>query len=292
MQLPWRDRRGRFLPLKAAALPLCLLPGLMLAIEFTLGALGSRPITAAIHETGDWAVRFFLMVLAVTPLRACLNWPQALLLRRMLGLTALGYVVVHLLLYVVDQKFALGTVVSEIVLRFYLTIGFVALVGLVALGVTSTDTAIRRMGRGWKRLHRLTYPIGVLALLHFFIQSKADVSEATYAAGLLAWLFLWRLFPDRVRARPVALVALAVLASLATMALEYAWYALATRIRAGRVLEANFSLASGMRPAHWVLITALILTLIVIGRRWQMRPRQHTPRVPPAPSAAQGARLS
>jgi len=280
---PWRDRRGRLIPIKAVVLVLCCVPGLWIIGEWLTGNLGPRTLNAAILETGLWTVRFFLITLLVTPLRALFNWPRALLVRRILGLTTLAYGLAHLLLYIADQKFNLLTVASEIVLRFYLTIGFIALLGFAALGATSTDAAIRRMGAWWKRLHRAGYVIGILALLHFFIQAKANVSEATYAAGLFLWLITWRAFPEAARARLATLCGLLVLAPLFTMAVEYAWYAIATRIPAQRVLMANFSIDAGMRPAHWVFITALILTVAVAA--WNVRRRQAAAPVPYPPSA-------
>ena len=124
-----------------------------------------------------------MLSLAITPFARILEWPRLLTVRRMIGVTALVYASVHFSLYIVDQKFNLLTVASEIVKRFYLTIGFVALSGLIALGVTSTDAAMKRMGRRWKQLHRLVYPIGVLALLHYFIQTKANVGEPVVRLG-------------------------------------------------------------------------------------------------------------
>lgn len=283
IQPPWRDRRGRLIPIKAVVLALCSVPGLWIIGEWLTGNLGPRTLNAAILETGLWTVRFFLITLLVTPLRALFNWPRALLVRRILGVTTLAYGLTHLLLYVVDQKLNLATVASEILQRFYLTIGFTALLGLAALGATSTDAAIRRMGIWWKRLHRAGYVIGVLALLHFFIQSKADVSEATYAAGLFLWLLAWRAFPETARTRLTTLCALLLLAPLLTMAVEFAWYAIATRIPAPRVLMANFSIDAGLRPAHWVFVTALILTAAVTA--WNMRRRQLAMTAPYPPSA-------
>ncbi|MBW4976594.1 ferric reductase-like transmembrane domain-containing protein, partial [Roseovarius mucosus] len=84
---------------------------------------------------------------------------KVIVVRRMLGVTVMAYAVAHLTLYAVDQNLILTKVISEIALRLYLTIGFVALVGLIALGLTSTDAAIRNLGPNWNRLHRLTYTI-------------------------------------------------------------------------------------------------------------------------------------
>ena len=291
MQLPWRDRRGRFLPFKAIVLALVCVPGLVVAGQWIAKDLGPMPITAAILETGLWTVRFFLMSLTVSPFRTVLNWPQLLLVRRMLGVTALVYGLIHLSLYVVDQKFALFMVVSEILSRFYLTIGFVALLGLSSLGATSTDAAIRRMGRWWKRLHRAGYLIGVLAMLHFFLQSKANVSEATYAAGLLLWLLIFRVTPEGWQRRVVALVGLAVVATLATVATEYAWYALSTKIPASRVAAANLEIDFGLRPAHWVFVTALAVPVLVVG--WGIAERWRPMRgAAPAPTSARRSAVS
>jgi sulfoxide reductase heme-binding subunit YedZ len=267
MRVPWRDRRGKFLPFKAAVLIAVCIPGLLAAWWWANGELGARPVTEVIHQTGLWTIRFLLISLAVTPLRAALDWPRLLLVRRMLGVTAMVYGLLHLTLYALDQKWALGLVASEIVHRFYLTIGFIALLGLVALGVTSTDAATRRMGRWWKRLHRLAYPVGVLALLHYFIQSKANVSEPVYVAGLYVWLMLWRGMPTGWQRRVVVYPALAVLAGGAAAGIEFAWYDIATHINAWRVLGANETLAYGPRPAHLVALTTLGLALVILGRR-------------------------
>jgi sulfoxide reductase heme-binding subunit YedZ len=276
---PWTDRSGKFSPLKATVLVGASLPALMLAWAAldgslapagSLGPLGARPITEAIHETGDWAIRFLMMSLAVTPLRRIANWPRLILVRRMLGLTALFYALTHLTLYAIDLKLDIYRVASEIVLRFYLTIGFVAFLTLVALGSTSTDAAIKRLGRNWNRLHKLVYPVGLLAALHFFIQSKADVYEPTLMAGLFLLLMFYRLAHWRgfSLASPMVLVGIAVLAALGTVAIEYAWYAIATGVPPGRVLAANLRFSFSIRPAWWVLATGLGVTLLAVARPW------------------------
>ncbi|MGD0430112.1 MAG: ferric reductase-like transmembrane domain-containing protein, partial [Acetobacteraceae bacterium] len=149
MRVPWRDRQGRFLKFKAMVLACTPIPGLTYVYWWIDGDLGARSLNAAIHGTGSWAVRWLMLSLAITPFARIVEWPRLLTVRRMLGLTALAYASVHLSLYVVDQNFNLLTVASEIARRFYLTIGFVALSGLIALGVTSTDAAIKRMGKRW-----------------------------------------------------------------------------------------------------------------------------------------------
>ena len=128
--IPWTDHAGRFSALKAAVLAFALYPALWLALRWGLADLGPRPLTEAIHRSGDWAVRFLVFSLAVTPARAVLDWPRILLVRRILGVAAAMYALLHLLLYVADQKWNLWTVASEIVLRFYLTVGFVVVLWL------------------------------------------------------------------------------------------------------------------------------------------------------------------
>jgi len=267
MRVPWRDRHGRFLPLKAAVLVAAFVPGALNAFWWAQGDLGGRPVTEVIHATGLWTVRILLLSLAITPLARMLEWPRLLTVRRMVGVTALGYGVIHLSLYALDQNFAPWVIVSEIALRFYLTIGFVALLGLTALGVTSTDAAMRRMGRGWKRLHRLAYPIGALALLHYFIQAKANVSEPVFFAGIFVWLMLWRVLPMRWRSGWVVYPVLAVVSTIATAGIEFAWYGVTTHIDPWRVLAANETISFGLRPAHFVGLAALGVAVIVIGRR-------------------------
>ncbi|MBL8582062.1 MAG: sulfoxide reductase heme-binding subunit YedZ [Rhizobiaceae bacterium] len=253
--LPWTNRAGNFSPLKAATFALLWLPAAYLAIRWFSGGLGPRPVTEAIHQTGLWAIRFLLLSLAVTPVRKILRWNGLIAVRRMIGLSALFYALAHLLLYALDQKWMIAMIASEIALRIYLTIGFVALLGLGVLGATSTDAAIRRLGRSWNRLHKIVYAIGVLAVLHFFMQTKADVYEATLMAGLFALLMGYRIAERRglPLQSPLVLLGVAIAAALATVAIEYAWYALATGIPPARVLAANLHFAFSIRPAWWVL---------------------------------------
>jgi sulfoxide reductase heme-binding subunit YedZ len=280
MRMPWRDRHGRFLPIKAAVLIAGFVPGVVLAWWWAKGALGGRPVIEMIHGTGDWAIRFLLISLAITPASRVLNWPRILLVRRIVGLTALAYAVAHLCLYVVDENYRLGTVVSEIVLRFYLTVGFITVLGLSVLGVTSTDAWTHRLGYWWKRTHRALYVLAVVALLHYFLQSKSNVSEPVFMSGLFVWLMLWRALPVTWRHGVIAQLTLTVVAACATAGIEFGWYAQATAINPWRVFAANESLSFGLRPAHYVALMGLAVTLLSglrrIGGKW--RPRLVLPR--------------
>lgn len=264
---PWNDRAGRLSALKLATLAGAILPGLVLAWWLATGTAGAKPVTTAIHTTGDWAIRFLIISLAVTPLRRIAQWPKLHQVRRMLGLTALVYALIHLMSYVVEQAFDLGQVASEIVLRVYLLIGFVALVGLALLGATSTDAMIRRLGRNWNRLHAIVYPVAALGILHFFMQTKIDVWQPTLMAGFFMLLMACRIAPRAGFAlSPLNLAILAALAVPATMAVEYLWYALATGVPAERVFLANFAFGVAIRPSWWVGLAGLGLAAIAFIR--------------------------
>ena len=112
----------------------------------------------------------------------------------MIGVGAFFYIAAHLTLYIADQSYDLRKVASEIVLRLYLTIGFIALLGLAVLAATSTDAMVKRLGgMNWRRLHQIIYVIGLLALIHYFQQTKADVSVPVFVSGLFTWLMGYRL---------------------------------------------------------------------------------------------------
>lgn len=245
---------------------LCL-PAVELAWRWYNGDLDPRPVTLATHATGDWAVIFLLLSLAMTPARAVFEWMPLVQIRRRIGVAAALYAGAHFLIYVLDQKWNLIVVASEIVKRFYLTIGFAALLVLAILAITSTDRWQRRLRRNWKRLHWLVYPAAFVALVHFFIQSKVNIGEPAFAAGLFAWLMLWRVLPARLRTRYLGLVLLALGATVATVVFEAGWYWLVNGIDPSRVLEAYLDPELAPRPAHKVLIASLLVIAAVALRR-------------------------
>ncbi len=272
-KLPWNDKAGRFSPLKATTLVLVSLPALWLLYRTLFIGLGARPVTEAIHRMGDWTIYFLLITLAVTPARRLFEWGKLIQTRRILGIAALTYILTHLTLYVIDQHFDLIFVVNEIVKRIYLTIGITAIFGLIALGVTSTDGMIRRMGgKNWNRLHALIYPIVALGLLHYFMQSKANVSQPVLMSGFFFWLMGYRVMARYGwKQGIVPLLVLAASTGLLTAAVEATWYGVATGIGARRVLLANlhFSLnhLSMIRPAWWVLAAGIAVALAAEGRK-------------------------
>jgi methionine sulfoxide reductase heme-binding subunit len=196
----WRDRRGRISPLRIAALALLVWPLALAAWNAEAIAAGARPVNDLIHRAGFWALMFLLITLAITPLRRISRYGALLDVRRMLGVGAFCFAALHISLYVLDQQFDLWKVASEIAVRIYLVIGFTALVGLTVLASTSTDGMVRRLGgMRWARLHQIVYVIAFLALIHYFQQTKADVSAPTLVAGLFAWMMCYRIVVRRIR---------------------------------------------------------------------------------------------
>jgi methionine sulfoxide reductase heme-binding subunit len=267
---PWLDRGGRFSPLKSIAFALLWAPGLWLAWRLAAGQLGPRPINEIILHTGLWTIRLLLITLAVTSVRQLLRWPQLVTVRRMIGVAAFAYAAAHLTAFAADKAFDLGVVATEIVGRFYLTIGALALAGLAALTATSTDRMVHRLGgRNWRRLHRLVYAIGILAAVHFFLQSKLNVAEPIVMAGLLSWLLGYRLLPDASgqSLRRLAQVAgLGILVGFLTLGGEFAYYALAFHADPLRLLAAAFSLKAGIRPGWIVLAIGALVTALAAAR--------------------------
>jgi sulfoxide reductase heme-binding subunit YedZ len=245
---------------------LCL-PALELAWRWYNGDLEPRPVTVATHSTGDWAVIFLMLSLAMTPARALFDWMPLVQIRRRIGVAAALYAGAHFLIYVLDQKWNLGVVATEIIKRFYLTIGFVTLLMLVALAITSTDGWQKRLRRNWKRLHWLIYPAAFIAIVHFFIQSKVKIGEPAFTAGLFAWLMLWRVVPPRLQRGYLGLVLLGVSATLATVVFEATWYWLVNGRDPIVALLANLDPELVFRPAQKVLIASLLVIVAVALRR-------------------------
>jgi sulfoxide reductase heme-binding subunit YedZ len=272
---PWLDRSGRLSALKLAVFAALFAPAVWIAVQYDMGWLKSDTVKSLIHASGLWAIRILLVSLAITPLRRLGQWNKLIAVRRMLGVAVLFYVLGHFALYIVQQRFDLVHVASEIVLRLYLTIGFVALLGLAALGATSTDAMIRRVGAArWNRLHVLVYPIAILALVHFMLQTKLDVSQPLLLVGLFVLEMGWRLLQRFKRGDDVvALSGLVVAAPLLTAAFEAAWYHLRNGIDVATVLSADLSFDDGIRPVWMVLLVGCAgLALRLARPLWARRP--------------------
>lgn len=179
---------------RIAAHAAALLPFVAMVRDIVLDRLGADPVAALTHRSGSWALWMLLGCLAMSPLRRLLGRPWPLRFRRMLGLHACFYASLHLAVYVVlDLGGFWAQLGEDIVRRPFITVGFLAWLLMLPLAATSTRWAMRRLGRGWVRLHRLVYAIGVLGVLHFWWGVKADWREPALHALLLAGLLLARM---------------------------------------------------------------------------------------------------
>jgi len=184
---------------------LAIAPALALLWRAFGGRLGANPIEELTLELGQWALRFLLLTLAATPVRRLTGWSALLRHRRLLGLTAASYALLHLLVYaVLDQGLLWSQIVADVLKRPFITAGMTAFALLLPLAATSFDGAIRRLGaRRWQALHRLMYLATGLALLHFWWKVKADTREpAIYLAVFVLLLAARWLAPGhRLRRR-------------------------------------------------------------------------------------------
>ncbi len=183
--------------LKTAVWLACLTPLGLLLYKGVTGNLGANPIEVITHATGDWTIRLLLATLAITPLRRLAGWHALIRFRRLLGLFAFFYGVLHFITYIwLDKFFDVGEMLKDIAKRKFITVGFAAFVLLLPLVVTSTAGWIRRLGWRWQVLHRLIYLSALLGIIHYWWLVKADVHlPATYAAVfalfMLPRIILW-----------------------------------------------------------------------------------------------------
>jgi sulfoxide reductase heme-binding subunit YedZ len=169
-------------------------PAGLIVFRFATGRLGANPIEAALNDLGLWALIVLLASLALTPIEILTGWKHPLRYRRLLGLCAFAYAVLHFSTYVVlDQGLSWADIWGDIVRRKFMTVGFAAFVLLVPLAVTSTNKMVKRLGfPRWKRLHRLVYLAAVLAVVHFIWRVKSDLREPLIYGGVLGTLLVIR----------------------------------------------------------------------------------------------------
>lgn len=184
--------------LKVILFLLCLVPLGKLVMEtfgFAGMTLGANPVEELIHRFGKWGLNFLLITLSITPLRRITGQAWLIRFRRMTGLFAFFYILMHFLTYAgLDQRFNLGAIAEDVVERPYITLGMTGLLLLLPLAATSTKAMMRRLGRRWQKLHRLAYVIPILGVWHFYWQVKKDILEPLIYAGILSVLLGFRLF--------------------------------------------------------------------------------------------------
>ncbi len=272
----WRDRRGRVSALRFSALALLLLPLGKAIFQASEIAHGARPLNDLIHRAGFWALVFLGVTLAVTPFRRIFRYGNLIDIRRMLGVGTFCYIAVHLALFFADQSYDLGKFVHEITHRVYLIIGATAWIGLAVLAATSTDGMVRRLGGlRWRRLHQIIYAIALLALIHYFQQTKADVTVPTFAASLFLWLIAYRLlawWQDTRELSTSRLLMLAIVVSVVMFAGEAIGIAIAFHVSPMRVLNTIFDFDAGIRPGWQILVAGLaVVAADTVMAQWKNR---------------------
>jgi len=190
--------------LKRIIFAAALIPAAALVADAVRGELTANPIEYITHTTGDWAIRFLVITLAVTPIRRLTGWNPIIKLRRMLGLFSFFYATLHFLTwFVLDWFFDFRQMAADVAKRPFITLGMATFVMLLALAATSTQGSVRRMGRRWTQLHRLIYVAAVTALFHFWLARKTVVPQfqvVLVAAVLLLAFRAWWTLRTRTRA--------------------------------------------------------------------------------------------
>jgi methionine sulfoxide reductase heme-binding subunit len=182
--------------MKTLVFVLALVPALLLGYHLFFGDLGPDPVARMLHDTGGWALKLLLVTLMVTPLRRITGWHLLIRFRRMLGLYAFFYASLHLSVYLfLDLGAFWSQLLTDIIKRPYITVGFTAWLLLIPLAATSTQSMMRRLGKNWQPLHRLNYVIAVLGVLHYIWLVKSDWREPAIYAVVLGALLIARLKP-------------------------------------------------------------------------------------------------
>jgi sulfoxide reductase heme-binding subunit YedZ len=197
--------------IKALLFALALLPFMRLAVFTVTDQLGANPIEFITRNTGDWTLYFLCITLAVTPLRRLTKWNWLIKVRRMLGLFAFFYAVLHFTTFLwFDHFFDLNEMWKDVVKRPFITVGFIAFLLLIPLAATSTNAMVRRLGaKRWQWLHRAIYVIAPLGILHFWWMKagKNDFAEPILMGAIVVLLLLmriyWKVMQPRLHKRQV-----------------------------------------------------------------------------------------
>lgn len=176
-----------------------LVPLVLLAWDASGGRLGANPIEFFLRTTGVLTLIFLLITLTVTPLRKMFGWNNLIKFRRMLGLYAFFYALLHLITYsVFDKNFNFAAIAGDVWQRPFIAVGMLAFLLLIPLAATSTNSMIKRLGgKNWARLHKLSYLIAILGVIHFWLIVKSDLTYPFFFAFILAILLSYRVYANQ-----------------------------------------------------------------------------------------------
>ena len=270
---PWQDRQRKFSPLKAGALALMFEPAILMAYNLVTGEYGTPLVLAyggLTYWSGVWATVILLMALAVTPAATIFRWPALIDVRRMIGVTALVYTIVHIVIYFAFRRWDFTLIANDLTTRLTLIVATLSTIGLIALGATSVDAAIQYMGaRNWQRLHTANYAISGLAILHVVL-ARGTYTEQYMLTGIFFWLMVWRVLArNGLGANAKALATLAVASCLVAAFLEAGFLWARRGFDVLGTLGLNFTLAIldfGYPPAWQVLAFGVLVAIGAAGR--------------------------
>jgi len=267
---PWQDRNRQFSWLKASTFALLLLPAIRSAYLFGIDDYGVVPLAGLTYWSGVWATVILLMALAVTPAATIFRWPALIDVRRMIGVTALVYTVAHMVIYFAFRRWDVAIIANDMMTRLTLVVATLSTVGLIVLGVTSVDAAVRYMGaKNWQRLHTANYVISALAILHVVL-ARGTYAEQYVLTAIFFWLMVWRVLARyRLGANAKALAMLAVASCLVAAFLEAGFLWSRRGFDVWETLGYNFTLAIldvAYPPAWQVLALGLLVALGAAGR--------------------------
>jgi len=257
---PWQDRKHEFSRLKAGTFALMFAPAVWLLHEVGTGQFGPVPLGGMTYWSGVWATALLLLALAITPAMTLFRWNRLIMVRRMIGVTALAYSIAHIIIYFALRFWNFAFIAHEMITRISLIVAAVATAGLIALGATSLDAAVRQMGaQGWKRLHDTVYAVTALALLHYLLSPDA-YPEQYLMSGMFVWLMAWRMLNRRGLGTDMrVLAALAVASCLFTALFEAGWIWAYHGYAPLPTLRNNFTLDFGIPPAWQILALGLLI---------------------------------
>jgi len=248
-----------------------LLPAIRTAYLVGTGDYGILPVSLGglTYWSGVWATFILLMALAVTPVATIFRWPALIDVRRMIGVAALVYTIAHMVIYFALRQWNFAFIANDVATRLTLILATLSTVGLIVLGATSVDDAIRYMGaKNWQRLHTTNYVISGLAIFHVVL-ARGTYTEQYVLTGIFFWLMVWRVLARyRLGTNTKALAMLAVASCLVAAFLEAGFLWTRRGFDALETLGYNFTLAIldvGYPPAWQVLAFGLLVTLGAAG---------------------------
>jgi len=239
-------------------------PPIWLLYQVVTEQFGPVPLGGMTYWSGLWATALLMLALAVTPAMTISAWGRLIDVRRMIGVTALAYTIGHIIIYFALRFWNFASIAHEMVTRISLILATIATIGLIALGATSLDDAVRRMGaKGWQRLHNAIYVISALALIHYLL--SPDIYPEQYLmSGIFFWLMVWRVLNHRGQGTdPVALALLAVASCLFTALLEAGWIWAYQGYMPSEIISIYFTFTLGIPPALKILAIGLLIAIAV-----------------------------